>query len=86
MGLQEKFREKISKLKTTGVNNVAEFDVLYSTGFLNIDYLNGTVIHVESEERTFTYNSTGIVDGSTNAVIGRSGSVHINVCLFLLKK
>ena len=74
MGLQEKFREKISKLKTAGVNNVAEFDVLYSTGFLNIDYLNGTVIHVESEERNFTYNSTGIVDGSTNAVIGRSGS------------
>lgn len=74
MGLQEKFREKVSKLKTTGVNSVAEFDVLYSTGFLNIDYLNGTVVHVESEERTFTYNSTGIVDGSTNSVIGRSGS------------
>ena len=74
MGLQEKFREKVSKLKTTGVNSVAEFDVLYSTGFLSIDYLNGTVVHVESEERTFTYNSTGIVDGSTNSVIGRSGS------------
>lgn len=74
MGLQEKFREKVSKLKTSGVNNTAEFDVLYSTGFLEIDYLNGTVVHVESEERSFTYNSTGIVDGSTNAVIGRSGS------------
>ena len=74
MGLQEKFREKVSKIKTTGVNNTAEFDVLYATGFLNIDYLNGTVVHVESEERTFTYNSIGIVDGSTNSVIGRSGS------------
>ena len=74
MGLQEKFREKVSKLKTTGVSAVAEFDVLYSTGFLSIDYLNGTVVHVESEERTFTYNSVGIVDGSTNSVIGRSGS------------
>ena len=74
MGLQEKFREKISKLKTAGVDNVAEFDVLYSTGFLSIDYLNGTVVHVESEERCFTYNSIGIVDGSTNSVIGRSGS------------
>ena len=74
MGLQEKFREKISKLKTAGVGNTAEFDVLYSTGFLSIDYLNGTVVHVESEERYFTYNSTGIVDGSTNSVIGRSGS------------
>jgi RecA/RadA recombinase len=74
MGLQEQFREKVSKLKTTGVSSVAEFDVLYPTGFLNIDYLNGTVVHVESEERTFTYNSIGIVDGSTNSVIGRSGS------------
>jgi RecA/RadA recombinase len=74
MGLQEKFREKISKLKTAGVSAVAEFDVLYSSGFLSIDYLNGTVVHVESEERTFTYNSVGIVDGSTNSVIGRSGS------------
>ena len=74
MGLQEKFRDKVSKLKTNGVNAVAEFDVLYATGFLNIDYLNGTVVHVESEERTFTYNSVGIVDGSTNSVIGRSGS------------
>ena len=74
MGLQEKFREKISKLKSIGVSNTAEFDVLYSTGFLSIDYLNGTVVHVESEERTFTYNSTGIVDGSTNCIIGRSGS------------
>jgi len=74
MGLQDKFREKVSKLKTAGVGSVAEFDVLYSTGFLSIDYLNGTVVHVESEERTFTYNSVGIVDGSTNTVIGRSGS------------
>jgi len=74
MGLQEEFRNKVSKLKTTGVSAVAEFDVLYPTGFLNIDYLNGTVVHVESEERTFTYNSIGIVDGSTNSVIGRSGS------------
>lgn len=74
MGLQELFRTKISKLKTAGVSAVAEFDVLYPTGFLNIDYLNGTVVHVESEERTFTYNSVGIVDGSTNSVIGRSGS------------
>lgn len=74
MRLQQKFREKISKIKTTGINNTAEFDVLYSTGFLSIDYLNGTVVHVESEERCFTYNSIGIVDGSTNSVIGRSGS------------
>lgn len=74
MGLLDNFREKISKIKSVGINNEAEFDVMYPTGFLAIDYLNGTVVHVESEERKFTYNSLGIVDGSTNTVIGRSGS------------
>ena len=74
MGLHEKFREKVSKLKVSGVANVAEFDVLYPTGFLALDYLNGTVVHVESEERNFTYNAVGIVDGSANTFIGRSSS------------
>ena len=72
--LMSKFREKVSKLKDTGVNRSAEFDVMYSTGFLSIDYLNGTVVHVNGEDRQFTYNSTGIVDGSANSIIGRSGS------------
>ena len=74
MGLHEKFREKVSKLKVSGVANIAEFDVLYPTGFLALDYLNGTVVHVESEERNFTYNAVGIVDGSANTFIGRSSS------------
>lgn len=66
------FREKSGKSKKK--IREAEFDVMYSSGFLAIDYLNGTVVHVESKERNFTYNSVGIVDGSTNTVIGRSGS------------
>ena len=74
MNLLENFRSKISKMKTSGIDKEAEFDVMYSTGFLSIDYLNGTVVHVQSPDRNFTYNSTGIVDGSTNTVIGRSGS------------
>lgn len=74
MSLLESFRSKIAKMKTSGVGSEAEFDVMYSTGFLSIDYLNGTTIHVESEDRNFTYNSVGIVDGSTNTVIGRAGS------------
>ena len=74
MNLLENFRSKVSKMKTASINKEAEFDVMYSTGFLSIDYLNGTVVHVNSGERNFTYNSTGIVDGSTNTVIGRSGS------------
>lgn len=74
MDLLESFRAKVSKMKTKGVDRSAEFDVMYSSGFLSIDYLNGTTVHVESADRNFTYNSTGIVDGSTNTVIGRSGS------------
>lgn len=74
MGLIENFRTKVSKMKTSGINNNADFDVMYSSGFLALDYLNGTVVHVQSKDRNFTYNSTGIVDGSTNTIIGRSGS------------
>ena len=74
MGLIDNFRTKVSKLKTSGVSNEAGFDVMYSTGFLSIDYLNGTCVHVKSKDRNFTYNATGIVDGSTNTIIARSGA------------
>lgn len=74
MDLLENFRSKISKVKTKGVDKIAEFDVMYSSGFLSIDYLNGTTVFVESKERKFKYNACGIVDGSTNTIIGRSGS------------
>ena len=56
MDLMGQFKSKVSKMKNSGVNRSAEFDVMYSTGFLGIDYLNGTVVHVDSEERKFTYN------------------------------
>ena len=72
--LLSNFRSKVSKIKDSGVSRTAEFDVMYSTGFLAIDYLNGTTIHVNGKDRKFKYNSTGIVDGSTNTIIGRSGS------------
>jgi RecA/RadA recombinase len=64
----------MSKSKDAGAKSEAEFDVMYSTGFLSIDYLNGTVVHVNGNDKNFSYNSTGIVDGSTNTIIGRSGS------------
>ena len=74
--LINKFEDKVSKLKDKTIDQKAEFDVQYSTGFLSIDYLNGTVVHVKDQKnkREFQYNSCGIVDGSTNTVIGRSGS------------
>ena len=74
MDLMSRFRDKVSKIKDGGINKSAEFDVMYSTGFLALDYLNGTTVHVKSEDRDFSYNSVGIVDGSTNTIIGRSGS------------
>ena len=74
VSLKENVRKATAKSKIKGINNEAEFDVMYSTGFLGIDYLNGTVVHVNGNDRNFTYNACGIVDGSTNTVIGRSGS------------
>ena len=74
VSLKENVRKATAKSKIKGINTEAEFDVMYSTGFLGIDYLNGTVVHVNGNDRSFVYNACGIVDGSTNTVIGRSGS------------
>ena len=74
ISLKDNVRKALSKSKITGVNSQAEFEVLYSTGFLAIDYLNGTTIHVNGKDRNFTYNACGLVDGSTNTIIGRSNS------------
>lgn len=73
MSLVDNFRTKISKIKNIN-STEANFDVMYSTGFLSIDYLNGTTVHVDAPDRQFNYVSGGIVDGSTNTFIGRSGS------------
>ena len=48
-------------------------DVMYPTGFLSFDFMNGRVVHVKTETKDFKYNSIGIVDGSMVMVIGRSG-------------
>ena len=67
------FREKTSKNKDQRMSQEATPDVAYSTGFLGFDFMNGTVVHVKTPEKKFTYNSIGIVDGSITMVIGRSG-------------
>ena len=72
--LMNNFRKEISKSKDAGAKASAEFDVMYSTGFLGVDYLNGTVVHVKDKNKEYSYNSCGVVDGSTNTIIGRSGS------------
>lgn len=67
------FREAVAKDKDSRMKNEVEQDVAYPTGFLGFDYLNGTVIHIKSDNMDFTYNSLGIIDGSMVTVIGRSG-------------
>lgn len=67
------FREKVSKMKDQRMVQETAPDHAYPTGFLTFDYMNGTVVHVESENMQFSYNSIGIIDGSLVTVIGRSG-------------
>lgn len=66
------FRNRIAKNKN--VESVeASFDVMYPTGFLTLDYLNGTMVHVDSPDIQTSYTAIGIVDGSSNTFIGRTG-------------
>lgn len=67
------FRSEVNKLKDERMKAEASFDVGYSTGFASLDFLNGAVVHVKSDKMDFTYNSIGLVDGSANTFIGRSG-------------
>ena len=70
--LSTEFRKKVGKLKDERMKNEAVAGVSYPTGFLSFDFLNGTVIHTKSETMP-KYNSIGVLDGSVNIVIGRSG-------------
>lgn len=70
--LLDAFRSKISKIKDKGVATEAGFDVGYSTGFLGLDYLNGTTVKVNANGINVQYDSIGLVDGSANTFIGRS--------------
>lgn len=69
------FRAQTKGMKEYGMRSEAEFDVQYPTGFLNVDYINGQRVHVEDyvNGRSFDYDSVGVIDGSINIVIGRSG-------------
>ena len=69
--LMDKVVERMKKAKIKDSNE--EFEVLYPTGFPSLDYLNGSMIHVNGNGIEMTYRSVGIVDGSSNMFIGRSG-------------
>ena len=71
--LVDRFRATVSKLKDFRMKSEAEFAVSYPTGFLNFDFMNGSVVHVKSESMDMRYYSVGIQDGSMVMIIGRSG-------------
>ena len=50
----------------------SSFDVMYPTGFFPFDFLNGYVVHVNTNDAKFKYNAIGIMDGTSNTIIGRS--------------
>lgn len=71
--LTSAFRDKVGKEKDKRLSEEAGADVAYSTGFLALDFLNGTMVHVKSEDKDYKYYSCGLADGSIVMVIGRSG-------------
>lgn len=71
--LADRFRATVSKSKDYRMKSESEFDVGHPTGFLSFDFLNGTIVHVRSEQKNYDYYSIGIVDGSMVMIIGRAG-------------
>ncbi len=71
--LADCFREQMKKSKDYRMSSEAEFDVAYPTGFLGFDFLNGSIVNVRASNASYGYYSVGIVDGSINTLIGRSG-------------
>lgn len=71
--LADRFRAAMLKSKDPRMAE-AVADVLYPTGFLSFDFLNGYKVHVKTVNEDYWYNAIGIVDGSSQMIIGRSGS------------
>lgn len=72
--LMQRFHDIMNQSKDPRMKE-ATFDVMYPTGFLPFDYLNGyiTTVNIPNGKK-MAYNSIGIMDGSSNVIIGRPGS------------
>jgi energy-coupling factor transporter ATP-binding protein EcfA2 len=66
------FREKVSKMKDHRMEE-GQISVGYSTGYLNFDFINGTIVYAKKDNMKLKYYSVGITDGSMVMVIGRAG-------------
>ena len=72
--LAERFREQVKKSKDPRMEE-ASFDVMYPTGFLPFDFLNGYKTYVKLPNgKEMVYNSIGVLDGSSTVIIGRAGA------------
>ena len=57
--LMDKVNEKMKKAKIKDTNE--EFEVLYPTGFASLDYLNGSMIHVNGNGVNLKYRMEDLV-------------------------
>lgn len=73
--LVDAFRKAVANDKDLRMSTEARCDIGYSTGFPNVDWVNGQIIHVKSTEKNLDefYYSIGITDGCMVTVIGRAG-------------
>lgn len=67
--LSKVFRKSIDDKKDVKMRE-AVFDVAYPSGFLSIDFLNGSIVKVNNNSK---YYSVGVIDGASITFIGRAG-------------
>ena len=73
--LVKRFREQAEKAgKKENYRQEAQQLVLYPTGFMNFDFMNGIKVRVKTEIKDYTYYMGGVPDGVVVLCIGRSGS------------
>ena len=75
--LSAAFREQVKKTKDISMINEQQHSIAYSTGFLGIDFLNGTILDINGNK----YPQVGLIDGSINAIIARSGAGKSTICV-----
>ena len=64
---------KAANAKSKHPSKEAGFDIMYPTGIMCVDYVNGTTVHVRTDEINVDYDMVGIVDGTSNTIISRPG-------------
>ena len=61
--LSAAFREQVKKTKDISMINEQQHSVAYSTGFLNIDFLNGTILNINGKNnlQVIHFNSFDLI-------------------------